>query len=296
MVFCNHHKKCKEVDKRVINALKIAFIINLLLTFFEIGFGLYAKSVALVGDGLHNIGDTISILLVVVVCILGGRVANKKYSYGFKRAEVIGNLVNLVLLFLSGIFLFYKGVQKIIFPVTTNGTVVMYVAILAGLINFITALILLKYSFNNRNIKVIFVHNFSDALSSIGVFISGLFSLLLGWYFIDGIVAVLISIYLFIQIGLNLPPVLNVLMNASPNGLDMNMIKERLKEIKDVKDVHHIHLWSMEENEVSFNCHVVSDNSDVLEEIKDILENEFKIYHSYIQIEKRNCDSEEGIF
>ena len=296
MTLFNHHRKNEKLDKRVMLALKISFIINLILTICEISFGLVAKSVALVGDGLHNMGDTFSILLVIIVYIIGNKVANHKYSYGFKRAEVIGCFINLIFLSLSGIYLFYEGIKKILSPTAIDGTIVIYVAILASIINFCTAIILLKYSFNNKNIRLIFIHNFSDVLGSIGVILSGVFAIVFKWYFIDAIVAIGISIYLVIQVILHLPDILNILMNASPDDLDVNEIKSRLKQIDGIKDVHHMHLWYIEENEISFNCHITSDNLDILKEIKKILETEFKIYHSYVQIEKDECDLEEGIF
>ena len=242
MFYCDHHKTSVEVDKKTIKILKFVFVINFLLTVVEIFFGYMAKSTALIGDGLHNLGDSLSIMLLIIAFIMGSRIANKKYSYGFKRSEVLGSLINLFILFLSAIYLLFEGFSKMFNPSQIDGELVMVVAFIALVVNACTAFLLFKNAKSNTGIKIIFIHNFSDVIVSLGVILSGMFALILGWYFVDSVIAIMMAGYLLIQVVSNLPGIFNILMNASPDNLSIDDIKSKIMEVKGVVDVHHIHL------------------------------------------------------
>ena len=98
---CGHHHH-EEVDEKSVKFLLLSFIINIGLSLVEIIGGILSGSVALIGDALHNTSDALSILIAVIAFRIGHKKATDKYTYGFKRAEIIGGFVNLILLFISG--------------------------------------------------------------------------------------------------------------------------------------------------------------------------------------------------
>ena len=100
-----HHHHHNEVTQKSVRLLILSFAINMLLSVAEIIGGIISGSVSLIGDALHNTSDAFSILIAVIAFKIGNKKASAKYTYGFKRAEIIGGFVNLILLFISGCYL-----------------------------------------------------------------------------------------------------------------------------------------------------------------------------------------------
>lgn len=289
----HHHHHHGEVSEKTVKYLIISFIINMLLSVAEIIGGIVAGSVSLIGDALHNTSDAFSILIAVIAFKIGRKKADNRYTYGFKRAEIIGGFVNLILLFISGMYLLIEGVGRIITPEPIEGEIIIWVSVLALIIDAATAKLSHHDSGHNTNMRMVFLHNLADALGSVGVIISGLCVVWFGVYFIDGVVALMIAAYMIYQSVLSFPKVVRILMNAAPDGLDMNAVVQTLSDIKGVKNVHHVHVWCVNENDVSLECHMVADNTELAHQAAHLLEEKFGISHCNIQIEScadcKNC-------
>ena len=286
------HIHVHAVQPKTIRLLFIAFLINILLSLFEIGFGLYAQSVALIADALHNTSDAFSILISIIAYKIGTKKANERFSYGFKRAETIGSFVNLILLFISGIYLLYEGTVRLFVPEEINGAVIIWVSVLALLIDGLTAKLSHHDADHNMNMKMLFVHNLADALGSVGVIVSGVFVVFLGWTFVDGLIALAIAVYMIAQAIFTFPQVVALLMNATPSDMKICEIKEALLKIKGICDVHHVHVWNIDEQEVALECHIVGQDLKLVPKAKKILEERFGIHHCTIQMETdKNCEA-----
>lgn len=277
------------VAPKTVKLLFVSFLINMLLTLVELGAGIYADSMALIGDALHNTSDAFSILIAIIAYQIGTKKATEKFSYGFKRAETIGGFVNLVLLFIAGVYLVFEGAGKIISPEPINGPVIVIVSVLALIIDTATAKLSHAHAHHNMNMKMLFLHNLADALGSIGVIVSGLFIIFLGWNFVDGIIAVAIGGYMVVQSVMSFPKIVNILMNTAPDGLDLTEIKQALLKIPDIKDVHHMHVWNIDEDEVALDCHIVACDMDAVARVRKVLEKSFDIHHTNIQVERKKC-------
>ena len=282
----HHHE---EVNEKSVNLLLLSFVINMLLSVAEIAGGIISGSVALIGDALHNTSDALSILIAVIGFKIGHKKAFGKYTYGFKRAEVIGGFVNLILLFISGCYLLIEGVGRLIFPQPIDGILIVWISVLALIIDTITAKISHHDAHHNSNMKMVFVHNLADAFGSIGVIVSGLCIMWLGIYYIDGIVALLIAFYMIYQAVVLFPPIVNILMNAAPDDVDIEEVRKEILQVKDVKGVHHIHLWSISEHNVAIECHIESCKNDIVFTVTKILKEKFGINHCNIQVEEEEC-------
>lgn len=281
-----HAHCCHQVTSKTITGLLIAFFINMALTFIELIAGFLAGSVALIADALHNASDAFSILIAVIAYKIGTRLATERFSFGFKRAETVGALVNLILLFISGFYLLYEGLWRILVPETINGWTIIIVSILALIIDVATAKLSHHHAHHNSNMKMLFLHNLADAMGSIGVIISGLFVVFLGWSFIDGIIAILIASYMIAQAVMSFPKIAAVLMNAAPKEVDTKSIETALLKIKGIKNVAHIHLWCIHENELAFDCHIEGTGPYIIDKAEKVLAEKFNIRHTTIQIDK----------
>lgn len=279
------HEHHHEVNQKTIVYLVWSFIINILLSIVELVAGIVGGSVALIGDALHNTSDALSIFIAVLAYKIGLRKSDKKFTFGFKRAEIIGAFVNLILLFISAFYLIVEGIGKLISPQNINGELIIYVSVVALIVDAITAKLSHHEAHHNANMKMLFLHNLADALGSVGVIISGLCVVYFDWYFIDGMVALMIAGYMIFHSILTFPKIIKILMNATPDDIDIDEIKKQILKIKEVSDVHHVHVWSVDEHTISLECHIVSKDINTLKKIKKLLNEKFAIEHSNIQIE-----------
>lgn len=288
----HHHHHHGEVSEKSVHLLLLSFVINMLLSVAEIIGGIIAGSVALIGDALHNTSDALSILIAVIAFKIGNKKASSKYTYGFKRAEIIGGFVNLILLFISGIYLFAEGIESLISPQPISGKIIIWISVLALIIDAATAKISHGDSHNNTNMKMVFLHNLADALGSVGVIISGLFVVWFDIYVIDGIVALIIAAYMIFQSIIAFPKIVNILMNAAPENMDIEEIKKEILKLSGIKGIHHIHFWCINEHDVSLECHIEAEDLNLTPKIADLLKEKFAITHCTIQLETNECCSQ----
>lgn len=285
----HHHEHHHEVSEKTVSYLLISFVVNMLLTVVEIVGGVVAGSVSLVGDALHNTSDAFSILIAVIAFKIGRRKAVGRYTYGFKRAEVLGGFVNLILLFVAGAYLAVEGIEKLIYPQAIDGWIIIWVSIVALIVDTATARLSHHGSEHNSNMKILFLHNLADALGSVGVIVSGICVLYFDVRWVDGAVALMIAAYMIFQSVVSFPKLAGILMNAAPEGVDIEAIRQRLASLKGVRNVHHIHVWCVCENELSLDCHIVADDMQVAGQAAKLLDDEFEIEHCNIQVEAQEC-------
>ena len=284
-----HHHHHNEVTQKSVRLLILSFAINMLLSVTEIIGGIISGSVSLIGDALHNTSDAFSILIAVIAFKIGNKKASAKYTYGFKRAEIIGGFVNLILLFISGCYLLAEGIERLINPQQIDGLLIIWISVLALIIDALTAKISHHDAHHNSNMKMVFIHNLADAFGSIGVIISGLCIMWFDLYRVDGIVALLIAFYMIFQSVVSFPQIVNILMNAAPDNIDIEQVKNSLLAIKNIKNVHHLHLWCISEHNVAIECHIESDNNDIIVEATQLLKDKFGITHCNFQVENKSC-------
>ncbi len=287
MEHCHHHHH--EISHKTVKYLLLSFIINIVLSIVEIIGGVISGSMALIGDALHNTSDAFSILIAVIAFKIGHKKADNKYTFGFKRAEIIGGYTNLILLFVAGVYLAVEGIERLINPQTINGSIIIWVSVVALIIDGITAKLSHHGAGHNTNMRMVFLHNLADALGSVGVIISGLFVLYFDIYWVDGVVALIIAAYMIYQSILTFPKVVNILMNAVPDNIDIEEVKEQILSITGVCDVHHLHIWSVNEHDISLECHIVTQEKDIIHKVTDMLKEKFSIEHCNIQIEHNPC-------
>lgn len=285
----HHHHHHNEVTQKSVKLLILSFVINMLLSVAEIIGGIISGSVSLIGDALHNTSDAFSILIAVIAFKIGNKKASAKYTYGFKRAEIIGGFVNLILLFISGCYLLAEGIERLINPQQIDGLLIIWISVLALIIDALTAKISHHDAHHNSNMKMVFIHNLADAFGSIGVIISGLFIMWFDLYRVDGIVALIIAFYMIFQSVVSFPQIVNILMNAVPDNIDIEQVKNSLLAIKNIKNVHHLHLWCISEHNVAIECHIESDNNDIIVEATQLLKDKFGITHCNFQVENKSC-------
>jgi len=276
--------------------LGFAIAINMLLTLVEVIGGIVSGSLSLIADALHNFSDASSLLIAFVARKIGRQPADHFKTFGYKRAEVIAALVNLVTLVLVGLYLIYEALWRIYEPQIIEGWTVLAVAVTALIIDVGTALLTYRMSKTSMNIRAAFLHNVSDALASLGVIIAGVLILSYNWYWSDTVLTLLIAGYVLYQAATLLPKTIHILMEGAPEDISIQDVIVVMERTTGVSGVHHVHIWQLDEHRNALEAHVVIDNPNELEIVKDALKtalsDQFFIVHSTLEFEFIHCQNE----
>ena len=274
-----------------IRRLILALFVNLVLTIVQVIGGIISGSLALIADALHNFSDAASLLIALIARKWAEKPADENRTFGYKRAELIGAMINLTTLIMIGIYLLFEAVMRVFDPEPIAGWVVVIIACVALVIDVITAALTYAMSKDNLNIRAAFLHNVADALSSVAVIIAGTLIILYEWYIVDTVCTFLIAGYVLFHGYVEIKSVIRILMQSVPIGIDINEVTKKLEEIENIKEVHHLHVWELNEHDRSLEAHVVISESGYQDaeiikgHIKDILNESFQITHSTIEFE-----------
>ena len=271
--------------------LVAAVAVNVFLTVAQVVGGVFSGSLALIADAIHNLSDAAALAIALIARKIARRPADSNHTYGHGRAEMVGALFNLTWLIFIGLFLIVEAVERLLDPQPIEGWTVVIIAGIAFIVDAVTAALTYAMARHSMNIRAAFIHNVSDALASIGVIVGGTLIILEGWLFVDAVVTMVIAGYVLFHAALEMPKVINILMQAVPGELDVEEVTDRLQGIDRVRDVHHVHIWNIDEHRRSLEAHVVIARDDIAEmeaikaALKRCLADEFHIGHSTLEFE-----------
>ena len=268
-----------------------AVVVNMVLTLAQVVGGLLSGSLALIADALHNFSDAISLIIAFFARKIARRPADESMSLGYGRAEVVAALVNYTTLVVLALYLIYEGILRMLEPQPINGWLVVWIAVIALMVDLLTAALTYSMSKHSMNIRAAFLHNLADALGSVAVILAGTCVIVWGWTWVDPVVTLLIAGYILWHVKAEAGGVIRVLMLGSPPDMEMSEVIAAMRAVPGVKDLHHLHLWQMEEHRAALQAHVVIDESDngrqqqIGARIKQTLRDRFGIGHTTLDIE-----------
>jgi len=277
--------------------LVLSIILNLIITLAEIAGGVLSGSLSLLSDAMHNFSDTASLGISLAAVKISARSPDRQKTFGYQRAQIIGALINLILLVLVGFYLIMEAIQRYFNPQPIQGGVMLIVAVVGLLANLATAALLYRQSKDNLNVRSAFVHILGDAFSSIGVVIAGILIIRFQLYLADTLLTLLISAYILVHSGLLLRQTVNILMQGVPEGIDIDLIVAAVKSIEDVQDIHHVHIWQLDETQSNLEAHIVIDQEKtddmtcIKQAIRERLASSFNITHSTLEFEFEDCNT-----
>jgi cobalt-zinc-cadmium efflux system protein len=276
--------------------LLIALSITLLMLVAEVIGGLLANSLALLSDAGHMLTDNLALLLSFFAMTFASLPATERKTYGFYRLEILAAFVNGVVLVLISIFILYHAYLRMVDPQPVQGMLMLAIAIVGLIANIVGAFFLHKHSKTSLNVRGAYLHIIGDALSSVGVVIGGVIIFFTGWYLIDPILSVMISLVIIYGAWSLVKESVNILLESAPAHLDIDHIATEIAKIKGVREAYHIHLWTITSGVYALSAHVIIDDQlvsiskEVLDEIRSLLSKKFNIFHSTFQLECKKCD------
>lgn len=282
--------------------LLLAVVLNAIITIAEIIGGLLSNSLALLSDAIHNLGDTVSIIVAYIANRVGKKSANKRKTFGYKRIEILAALFNATTLIVIVVFLLRESWIRYNHPEPVKGLLMFSVALIGLFANLFSVFILKNHSHHNINIKAAYLHLLGDTISSVAVIIGSALIYFFKIYWIDPLITVLIGLYILRETVLIVKQSVNILMQATPRNINLLSIKEELEKFDEIENIHHVHVWNLTDTQIHFECHAdvsedlcISQTQPVLLKIDKVLQNKFGISHVTIQFEYNCCSGKELI-
>jgi len=276
-----------------------ALIASLVLTIgfvvFEAVAGFRASSLALLSDAGHNFADAFALLLAAFGFYLQSRPANAVKTFGYHRAGVLAAFVNAVSLVVLALLLFYESYQRLRNPQPVVESTMIIVASIGLAMNLFIVWRLGGHG-HDMNIRAAWIHMLGDALSCVAIIAGAIVIHYTGLQKIDPVLSILIGVMIIWSGWGIIQESLNVLLEGSPKGIELEEVTGGMREVDGVIEVHDLHIWSLGSQSHALSCHVLIDDvppsasEAILRSIKGVLCDRFSITHSTIQFEHVRCE------
>lgn len=277
----------------------MSFFLNTSFTIIEWFVGLYTNSVTISSGAIHDFGDSIILFFSLLLEKKSKKGRTEKYTYGYRRFSLLGNLINIIILTIGGIFILHNAIDRLFHPQEIRTVVMLVFSILGITINGYGAFKL--YSKKQGINRTLFLNIFSDFISWITVFISALTAIIFNVYFLDALCSIFLGIWLIFQGIQGSRKTLHLLMQAVPEEINLQQIEAAILQNKMVTQVHDLHVWDLDGEDYIASFHIVTTSQDIKEvmiakeEIKIKLET-LKINHATIEVDTVEQAQENGEF
>jgi cobalt-zinc-cadmium efflux system protein len=276
--------------------LAIALGISVVILLAEIVGAIWTGSLALVVDAGHLLTDAGGLALALVASSLVRRAPTSKRTWGYGRAEVLAATAQAAVLLAVGLFVLVEGIHRLIDPpkIVSNQLLIFGVI---GLVGNVAALIILSSRRSaNFNFRAAFLEVMNDALGSVAVIAAAIVISLTGWTRADAVAALVIGALILPRSLILLRDTIDVLLESTPRGLDLNSVRKHLLEQPHVRAVHDLHATQIATGLPVLTAHVVVDDEcffdghapGILDELQECVADHFSvaIEHSTFQLER----------
>lgn len=281
-----------EVHQVSMPKLVFTIFLNLLITTAQVVGGIISGSLALISDAIHNLSDTVSVVLAWFAQVLSRKPTTPKSTFGYKRAEILAAFINAIALIAISVYLIFEAVERLITPQPVDARWMFWLGLLGLVANGLSVLILEREKNKNINIRAAYLHLLGDALTSLAVIVGAALIWMYNIVWVDAVVTVVIGVYLLVHTGKLLKESVTILMQMTPADINITEIEEKLITIEGIKSVHHIHVWNLTDKILHFECHIslkddlpVSATTAITQKVEKLLHDEFDIDHVTIQFE-----------
>ena len=276
-------------------ALWIALGITVSFLVVEVVGGLVAGSLALLADAGHMLSDVAALGLALFAFWIAARPATPQRTYGYYRVEVLAAMANAVALVLIALYIFWEAYRRLAQPPEVQTLPTLAVAGLGLVANAASAMLLSRGAGENLNLRAAFLHVLGDLLGSVGVIVASLVMLLTGWFYADPLVSVLIGLLVLYSGWRLLGESVDILLEATPRGIDLREVERALVALPDVARVHDLHVWTVTSGFLAMSGHLTLEGQHddrVLRAATELLRERFGIGHVTLQLETATAEAD----
>jgi cobalt-zinc-cadmium efflux system protein len=277
------------------NKMWIATAITFAFCLGEALIGYQSNSLALMADAGHNFADSLALALSAFALWIATKPADNKRTFGYHRVGILAALVNAVGLVVMAIIIFWEAVQRLQTPEHVQSGPMIWVALLAIVLNSGIAWWLSAAAKDDLNIRSAYLHMLGDAAASLGVVIAGIVIMFTSWFIADPIVSIIFALLVLWISWSIFTESIQMLLEGIPVGMELNQVEDAIRKVSGVLNMHDLHVWTVSSGLISATCHIVvaeqsvSSSEKILQAVAHTLEHDFKISHATIQLEVNDC-------
>lgn len=276
-------------------AFVFGVLLNVGIVVLEAVYGVLAHSMALLADAGHNLSDVLGLVLAGGAAFLARRRATKRRTYGFRRLTLLSAFINGIFLLVALGAIAWESIRRLGAPEPVSEMPVIVVAAVAAVLNAASALAFARNQ-HDLNVRAAFLHLASDAAISIAVVIGALIALRTGWLWIDPALSLAVAALVLVSTWSLFRQSLNLVLDAVPEGIDIDAVRAFLAGLPRVREVHDLHVWPLSTTETALTAHLVMPGNacepTFLADVCRALHERFDIDHATLQVDPEEAADE----
>jgi cobalt-zinc-cadmium efflux system protein len=287
----HHHAGNAGANGRTRLSMVLAISATILVV--EVVGALLSGSLALLADAGHMLTDVAGLSLALVAALLIDRPATDERTWGYRRAEVLAAAAQAAVLLAVGVFVLVEGVRRLVAPPHVASTAMLIFGAVGLVGNAVSILILARSQGQNMNMRAAFLEVVNDALGAVAVLVAAVLIATTGWQRADAVASLLIGVLILPRTWKLLKETVDVLLEATPKGVELVQVRAHLLEVAHVQDIHDLHATTVSTDLPVLTAHVVVNDScfhdghvpQLLDELQECLVGHFDVAHSTFQFE-----------
>jgi cobalt-zinc-cadmium efflux system protein len=275
--------------------LLLSIVLNSVIVVAEVAGGIVSGSLALLSDAMHNMSDVAALFIALLARRFGRRPPSVRHTYGLKRLEVLAALANGAVLLVVSTVIAREAFSRLLHPQSVQGSLMFTVALIGLVANLASVFLLKSHVHGDLNMQSAFLHLVQDTFSSVIVVAVALLS---GWRYgpyLDPLASLLVIVIIIRSGWTLLRQTLHILMEGTPAGLDLELLKQDIERRFPIRDLHHVHVWEVNSGQRILTAHLVFDDKPLvdvemtLDAIRRHLIEEWSIEHATLEPEIARC-------
>lgn len=248
-------------------AVWLVFLLNSVFAMIEFISGGIFHSSAVLADAVHDTGDALAIGLSALLESISNREEDSRYTLGYKRFSLLGALVTAVILMTGSMMVFLENISKLFHPQVVNSQGMLWIGVIAIVINVIASLIVEKGK--TKNESILSLHFLEDTLGWLAVILMAIILRFTDWYILDPLLSLAISLFILSKAIPRFWSTIKIFLDAVPEGVDIQKIKSDLEQLDHVASVNQLNLWTMDGLEKNAIIHVCLEHVKHMEVCKE---------------------------
>jgi cobalt-zinc-cadmium efflux system protein len=281
----HHHSGAGASRQRLL--IVLALVVGFLVV--EVAGSLLTNSLALLADAGHMLTDAVGVALALVAIHFAARPATARKTFGYYRLEILAAAANAVLLFGVAVYIGFEAYQRFTEPQEVLSVPLVGIAAVGLVVNLVSMRLLSAGAETSLNVRGAYLEVLGDLLGSVAVLVAGAVIFVTAWTPADPIASVLIALLILPRTWHLLREAIDVLLQATPQGIDLDEVRAHLLRGQGIVDAHDLHAWTLTSGVHVVSAHVVieptADAAEVLDEVCRCLSDDFDMEHSTIQLE-----------
>jgi cobalt-zinc-cadmium efflux system protein len=280
--------------------VQIALVLTATFMIVEVIGGIISGSLALLADAGHMLTDSMGLALAALAFRVSAKPADSRRSYGYQRFQILAAFVNGLSLLLIVAWILVEAIQRLMNPPEVMAETMLLVAAGGLVVNLLSFVVLHGGDRDNMNIAGAVLHVAGDLLGSVAAIVAAVVIIFSGWMPIDPLLSIVVAMLILRSAWKLVQRSAHILLEGAPEWLDIGQMRSKItNQVPAVRDIHHVHVWGLTPQHLMLTMHVTLADSQVsatpvIRQVKSILQQEFGISHSTIEVECDDC-ADEGV-